>query len=311
MDTYDVAIVGGGPAGLAAAIYASSEGLRAVVIEKHRLGGQIRTSSNVENYTGFPSISGPELTARSVQQAAKFGTKFIRGTVIGFNTTGRPRYLFLSDGRQIAFRSMIIAAGMTYKHLNIPTLNIYEGKGVFYGSGVIEQANQCYSENVIVVGGANSAGQAAMHLSQFAKRVTILLRGNDICKSMSAYLVRKIQNTPNIHIQYNSEIIDATGEDSLRSVTLRTNGEIHILNCHSVYVFIGAIPCTEWVQQLVACDTNGFIKVDSTNQTSLSGIYAVGDAVSGSLKRLAVAVGSGSNVVHYIHQYLEVNNETG
>lgn len=305
--TYDVAIVGGGPAGLASAVYASSEGLSTLVIERNRWGGQARTSSKIENYTGFPEISGPELTARAVRQAAKFGTKFISGNVIGFDITcnGREhRHLHLEDGRTIGFRSMVIAAGMSYKKLDIPNLNVFEGTGVFYGSGVIEQADQCFSKDVIVVGGANSAGQAAMHLSQFARSVTILIRGNDLRKSMSEYLVRKIENTPNIKIWHNSEIIDASGYDSLHQVHINRAGDLIIVPCHSVYVFIGAIPSTAWVSCLVDCDEYGFIKVDSSYQTSVSGIFAVGDARAGSIKRVATAVGSGSEVVYHIHRYL-------
>lgn len=305
--TYDVAIVGGGPAGLAAAVYASSEGLSSVVIEKHRWGGQARTSSKIENYTGFPEISGPELTARSVRQAAKFGTKFLNAEVVSFDIIrngSEHRHLHLADGRYIAFRSMVIAAGMRYKKLDIPELNRFEGTGVFYGSGVIEQADQCYAQDVFVVGGANSAGQAAMHLSQFARNVTILIRGDNIRKSMSEYLVRKIENTPNIRIWYHSQIVDAAGYDSLHQVYVKTGDTINIYPCHSVYVFIGAVPSTDWVSDLVDCDDYGFIKVDGMYQTNVPGIFAVGDARSGSVKRVATAVGSGSEVVSYIHRYL-------
>lgn len=301
---YDVAIIGGGPAGLAAAVYASSEGLTSVVIEKNRWGGQARTSSKIENYTGFPEISGPELTTRSVRQAAKFGTKFLNAEVIGFDTGDDHRHLYLADGRSIAFRSMVIAAGMRYKKLPIDNLNKFEGSGVFYGSGVIEQANQCYARDVFVVGGANSAGQAAMHLSQFAHSVNILIRGYDVRKSMSEYLVRKIENTHNIHIWYGSEIVDAKGDSFLESVSVKMGDHIDYFACHSVYVFIGAVPSTDWVSHLVECDEYGFIKVDGAYQTNVPGIFAVGDVRSGSVKRIATAVGSGSEVVSYIHRYL-------
>lgn len=304
---YDVAIVGGGPAGLAAAVYASSEGLKTLVIERQRWGGQARTSSLIENYTGFPAISGPELTARAVRQAAKFGTKFIAGNVTGFDIVSNGddhRHLLLEDGRTIAFRSLIIAAGMSYKKLPIPNLNKFEGSGVFYGSGVIEQANECYARDVFVIGGANSAGQAAMHLSQFANNVTILIRGDDIRKSMSEYLVKKIEDTPNIRIWTRSEITDASGYDKLYEVHIDRDGDPIIVPCHSVYIFIGAIPATNWVNHLVDCDDYGFIKVDTSYQTSVAGIFAVGDARSGSVKRIATAVGSGSEVVSHIHKYL-------
>lgn len=304
---YDVAIVGGGPAGLAAAVYASSEGLSAIVIEKNQWGGQARTSSKIENYTGFPEISGPELTARAVRQAAKFGTKFLNATVTSFDIISNGiehRHLHLADGRSIQFRSMVIAAGMSYKKLPIPNLNKFEGEGVFYGSGVIEQANECLAKDVFVVGGANSAGQAAMHLSQFAQTVNILIRGDNIRKSMSEYLVKKIEAQPNINIWYNSEVIDAAGDTFLESVTVRV-GSTHIIAvCHSVYVFIGAVPATTWINNLVACDAYGFIIVDGSYQTSVAGIFAVGDARAGSIKRVATAVGSGSEVVSRIHEYL-------
>lgn len=302
--THDVAIVGGGPAGLAAAVYASSEGLRAVVVERNRLGGQARTSSKIENYTGFPEISGPELTARSVRQAAKFGTKFITGDVVSFDTNDDCRHLHLADGRTIGFRSLIIAAGMRYKRLDIPRLNVFENSGVFYGSGVIGNADACYAKDVFVVGGANSAGQAAMHLSQFARNVIILIRGNDIRKSMSEYLVRKIENTANIEIWTQSAIVNAGGVNQLDYVMVNKNGTIEVKQCHSVYVFIGAVPATEWVSHLVDCDEYGFIKVNAAYETNVPGIYAVGDARSGSVKRIATAVGSGSEVIHHIHRYL-------
>jgi thioredoxin reductase (NADPH) len=304
---YDVAIVGAGPAGLAAAVYASSEGLSTIIVDKGRWGGQARTSSMIENYTGFPQISGPELTARAVQQAAKFGTKFIRAQVTGFDIIrngDEHRHLHLLDGRTIQFRSLVIAAGMSYKKLPIEKLNRYEGSGVFYGTGVIEQANACLAKDVFVVGGANSAGQAAMHLSQFARTVTILIRGTDIRKSMSEYLVKKLENQPNIRVWYQSEIVDASGNDTLESVTINKAGEIIVAECHSVYMFIGAVPATDWVSHLITCDPYGFITVDGNYQTNVPGIFAVGDARANSIKRVAVAVGSGSEVVSHIHRYL-------
>lgn len=305
--TYDVAIVGGGPAGLASAVCASSEGLSTLVIERNRWGGQARTSNKIENYTGFPEISGPELTARAVRQAAKFGTKFISGNVIGFDIAcngSDHRHLHLEDGRTIAFKSMVIAAGMSYKKLDIPELNAHEGSVVFYGSGVIEQADHCLGKSVFVVGGANSAGQAAMHLSQFAHNVIILIRGDDIRKSMSEYLVRKIENTPNIEVWTRSQVVDAHIAKNWREIIVDKAGMLVIAECHSVYVFIGAVPPTDWVSCLVDCDEYGFIKVDGSYQTSVKGIFAVGDARSGSIKRVATAVGSGSEVVHHIHRYL-------
>lgn len=305
---YDVAIVGGGPAGLAAAVYASSEGLSTIVIEKNRWGGQIRNSSMIENYTGFPSISGPELTARAVRQAAKFGTKFLNAAVIGFDTEITDhRHIYLEDGRTVGFKSMVIAAGMSYKKLDIPSLNKYEGKGVFYGSGVLEHV--CNAQDVFVVGGANSAGQAAIHFAETAKSVNILIRGDNIRKSMSEYLVRKIEATSNIHVWERSEIIGAGGNDTLATVYIKIGNDedpVYTFNCHSVYVFIGAIPATDWVNHLVDCDDYGFIKVDNTYQTSVIGIYCVGDARSGSVKRVATAVGSGSEVISYVHKYLGV-----
>lgn len=304
---YDVAIIGGGPAGLAAAVYASSEGLATVVIEENRWGGQIRNSSMVENYTGFPEISGPELTARSVRQAAKFGTKFLNARVLGFDTciADQHRHLYLRDGRTIGFKSMVIATGMTYKKLDIPTLNKFEGNGVYYGSNVLDTAHACLSKDVFVVGGANSAGQAAVHLAETAKTVNILIRGNNIRKSMSEYLVRKIENTANIFVWKECEIIDAAGSDMLESITVRFNpDDIITFACHGVYIFIGAIPATHWVNHLIDCDDYGFIKVDNTYQTSVRGIYAVGDVRAGSVKRVATAVGSGSEVISYIHKYL-------
>jgi len=304
---YDVAIVGGGPAGLAASIYASSEGLKAAVINAGPLGGQIRTSSMVENFAGFPKITGPKLIARMVRQSRKFGTTFIDGRVTQFEIVQNGhehRMLDLDNGTSVHFRSMVIATGMAYKKLAIPSLNQFVDAGVYYGNGVIESADECLAKDVFVVGGANSAGQAALHLAQYARSVTILIRGTDIRKSMSEYLVRKIEKTANIKVWCESEIIGAEGDTILRKVHIRTKNGIVESECHSVYIFIGAIPATGWLNHLVACDAYGFINVTNHYETNVAGIYAVGDVRSESIKRVATAVGSGSEVIAYIHKYL-------
>lgn len=303
---YDVAVVGGGPSGLASAIYAASEGLKTLVIEKQQLGGQIRNSSAVENYMGFPKITGHELTMRAVHQAARFGAIFKKGSVGSFDleATHAHRHLYLDNGEQIGFKSLIIAAGMTYKRLNIPNLDRYEGNGVFYGSNVVENADACWSQDVFVVGGANSAGQAAMHLSQFARSVIILIRGNDIRAGMSEYLVKKIENTPNIQVWTRSQVIDAIGTSTLHEITIKRDHMKVYAPCHSMYVFIGAIPATQWVNHLVKCDDHGFICVDSRYQTNIEGVFAIGDARNSPVKRVAGAVGSGSEVISSVHAYL-------
>ena len=301
---YDVAIIGGGPAGLASAVYAGSEGLSTVVIEANKLGGQAGTSSAIKNYMGFEKISGPQLTARSVRQAKRFGVAFMMDRVMSFDRVGTERNLYLASGKEVQYRALVIAAGVQYRMLDIPTLNRYTGESVFYGSGVIEQAKQCAGKDVYIVGGANSAGQAAMHLSKYARSVTILIRSNDIRKGMSEYLVQEIENTSNIAVWTNSSIVNAEGHDSLDHIHVMRDGVECCVVCHSVYVFIGAKPNTEWLQPHIACSNDGYIHVNAQMMTNCDGIFAVGDIRAGSVKRVAGAVGDAAYVMPHIHAYL-------
>lgn len=276
--------------------------MKTLVIESNKLGGQIVHSSAIKNYLGFPKISGPKLIARSVRQAKMFGAEFIQGKIVSFDKTNYKVYL--DDGREYTYRAFVIAAGVSYRMLNIPALNKYTGDKVFYGSGVIDQAQSCKGKDVFIVGGANSAGQAAIHLAQTARTVTILIRGSDIRKAMSEYLAQEVENTSNIAVWTNSEIVDADGHDSLDHIHICKDGITLCIKCHSVYVFIGAKPATEWLQPYIACSTDGYIHVDTCGMTNCTGIFAIGDIVAGSVKRVAAAVGQGSTVVSFIHQYL-------
>lgn len=301
MQTYDVLICGGGPAGLSAAVYASSEGLSTLVVEANRFGGQAATSSAIKNYMGFEKISGPELAAQSVRQAAKFGTHFKKDTLVQFDDG----IATFASGDQVGYKALILATGVSYRQLNISTLNRYTGETVFYGSGVIEQAHACTGKTVFVVGGANSAGQAAMYLSQFAAKVILLVRGDNIRKGMSEYLVKEIETNSKIDVWLNSEIVDADDHNNaLSHIHVKKDGLELCVECHSVYVFIGAKPSTDWIKDRIECSNDGYVCVNQQYMTNVPGVFAIGDIVAGSIKRVAAAVGAGAIAISYVHQYL-------
>jgi thioredoxin reductase (NADPH) len=319
-EVYDLAIVGAGPAGLSAAVYGASEGLRTVVVEPKAIGGQAGTSSMIRNYLGFPrGVSGSELTFRAWEQALLFGTQFVfTQHATGLSERGSERVISLSDGSDVVARAVIVAAGVDYRRLGIPSLDRLVGVGVFYGAAGAE-APAMAGEEVYVVGGANSAGQAALHLAKFASRVTLLVRGNSLEQSMSTYLITQVRDTPNIEVRLRTQVVDGHGADRLESLTLEEvgTGRRDEVPAVAVFVLIGAGPRTEWLRDAVRCDDGGFVltgvdvpaaewpleRPPLPFETSLPGVFAVGDVRYGSVKRVASSVGEGSVAVGSVHQY--------
>ena len=324
---FDVVVVGAGPAGLAAGVYASSEGFSALVVEREAIGGQAGSSSRIRNYLGFSrGISGSELTQRAFQQAWVFGTTFLlMRDVVGLETGDEHHVLTLSEGTEVRARSVVLAMGVTYRRLEIPVLELLAGAGVFYGSSPAE-ARQFGGGEVFVVGGGNSAGQAAIHLSRYAARVTVLVRGPTLAATMSSYLRDEIAAVPNIQVAYNTEVTDARGEDRLESLTVRDSatGDERTVPADGLFVLIGARPHTEWLPPEIACDEHGFVltgpdighqsggpdwsrsRPPFMYETSAPGVFAVGDARARSVKRVAAAAGEGSVVIQQVHQHLEL-----
>ena len=314
--TYDVAVVGAGPAGLAAAVYAASEGLSTVVIEGNAPGGQAGTSSRIENYLGFPSgISGLELASRAQTQAQKFGARLaVSRSVVGVDCQSQPFTIKLDGDITVRARSLIIASGARYRRLAVPNYQRFEMDGIHYSATAIE-ARLCAGEEIVVVGGGNSAGQAAVYLSGYAKHVHILIRGPELEATMSEYLVHRIASSKHITLHANTEITDLAGDHHLRQVTWRNrvNGAMEQRTIENVFVMIGADPSTEWLGRCVQLDSKGFVITGhpdfvggkSPYQTSMPGIFAVGDVRSGSVKRVASGVGEGSVVIADIHAYLK------
>ena len=322
----DVVIVGAGPAGLAAAVYAASEGLDALVIEASSPGGQAGSSSRIENYLGFPmGISGQELAGMAFAQAEKFGAEVLiaRGAT-ALTCDRKPYRLEIGDGTGVAARTVIIATGAQYRKPDLPNLSSFEGAGVYYNATFME-AQLCGADEVIVVGGANSAGQAAVFLSQTASRVLMLVRGNGLADTMSRYLVHRIEGIANIDLQTNAEIVALEGNGHLEHVQCRDKrtGEIRRLDIRHVFMMTGAVPNTAWLSGCVAIDSKGFIKTgpdltrdDLTTarwplerpphllETSLPGVFAVGDVRGGNVKRVASAVGEGSIAISFVHRAL-------
>lgn len=309
----DVAIVGAGPAGLAAAVYAASEGLRTVVVECEALGGQAGTSSLIRNYLGFPrGISGAELAQRAYQQAWLFGAKYVFAReVTGLTARGEGRILTLSDGREITARAVIIATGATYRRIGIPNLERFLNAGVFYTS--MTDSRVIKGHDVHVIGGGNSAGQAVVYLAEHARRVTLLVRGDSIGRTMSDYLVQQIRHLPNVEVRLNTEVIDGGGDGVLEYITTRDrrSGQTGRERVEWLFVLIGAQPHTEWLDGVVRRDRHGFILTGPDVgaslhfETSLPGVFAIGDVRAGSIKRVASAVGEGGVAMHFIHEYLE------
>lgn len=320
-EVYDLAIVGAGPAGLAAAVYGASEGLRTVVLEPDAIGGQAGTSSLIRNYLGFPrGISGGGLAHRAWEQAVLFGAQFVfMHEVVGLSPRGDDRVMALGDGSQAAARAVIIASGVAYRRLGIPALDGLIGAGVFYGAPGVE-APAMAGQQVCVVGGANSAGQAALHLAKFASRVTLLVRGESLGSSMSDYLITQLNATPNIEFRLRTRVADGHGLTRLEALTLEDvrTGQREPVPCAAVFVLIGAEPRTQWLRDLVKVDDRGFILTDRDVpqsawplprpplpfETSLPGVFAAGDVRYGSVKRVAGAVGEGSVAVGSVHEYL-------
>lgn len=310
---YDLLIVGGGPAGVAASVYAGSEGLCALAIEDTAIGGQAGTSSRIENYLGFPTgISGTDLVFRGQIQAMKFGTRFAMPRRIE-HLERRDDGAFcatLEDGDQVCARSVLVATGVQYRKLPIARLEEFEGAGLFYAATDME-ARFCRNTDAVVIGGGNSAGQAAMYLSRSAGHVHVVVRGKSLAASMSSYLSERLEADPRITIHYDAEVTALDGDGHLETVTLRTGDSTREVASRALFIMIGAAPNTQWLSNLVQTDAKGFVltgsAVDRTSpyETSCAGIYAVGDVRSGSIKRVASAVGEGSVVVSEVWNYLD------
>jgi thioredoxin reductase (NADPH) len=321
----DLIVVGAGPAGLAAAVYAASEGLSVLVIEKTAPGGQTGSSSKIENYLGFPTgVSGRDLAARAIAQSEKFGAKImVARSVARLNCEELPYRVTLDDGQQFQTRTIVLATGAQYNKLDLPNLEAFAGKGIYYNATFME-AQACAGESAIVVGGGNSAGQAAVFLAQNTAGVQMMIRGPSLAATMSRYLIQRIEENPRIQVRYCSEITALSGGDHLEQVTWRakTTGAITTEPLRHVFVMTGASPKTPWLSQCVALDAKGFVltghdlaavqapvpwpllRPPRMLETSLPGVFAVGDARSGNVKRVAAAVGEGSIVVHHVHQTL-------
>lgn len=308
---FDLCVIGAGPGGLAAAVYGASEGLRTVVLEALAPGGQAGTSSKIENYLGFPvGISGQALAGRAQVQAMKFGASFgIARQVTSLKETKNYTFQIMTeDGPIIHARSVVIATGAQYRKPDLQNLEKYEGVGIYYAATAME-GSQCENEDVIVVGGGNSAGQAAMFLSAKCRTVHLFVRSHQLSDSMSDYLIGRIAATPKIKIHWETEIIKLHGEKMLEAVTWRDNrtGRTEEMKMKNVFLMIGANPNTSWISGCFELDEKGFIKTGFTSspfETSHPGIFAVGDVRSGSIKRVASAVGEGSVVIQMVHQYL-------
>jgi thioredoxin reductase (NADPH) len=323
---FDVAIVGSGPAGLAAAVNAASEGLSVAVVEGEVVGGQAGTTSLVRNYLGFPrGVSGADLAHRAFMQARLFGVQFLIARVVtGLRTEDGAHVLTLEDGSEVAARVVVLAMGVSYRRMQIPSVDALLGRGVYYGAATTEAAG-LLGEDVLVVGGANSAGQAAVHLARFAAHVTLVVRGPSLAAGMSDYLVREIAVHPNLSVGLSTEIADARGDATgrLRSAVLRdrTVGTAEEVPAAAIFALIGSAPRTAWLPETVMRDPHGFVVTGaalgpvtarSSNSpfgTSLAGVFAVGDVRADSIKRVASAVGEGSAAIRFVHEYLAVLRE--
>jgi thioredoxin reductase (NADPH) len=323
---YDLAIVGGGPAGLAAAVYGASEGLHTVIIEREAPGGQAGMSSRIENYLGFPSgLSGADLARRAVVQAQRFGVEILSPQeAVGIRTEGSYRIIKLADGNEISCHALMIASGVQWRRLEAPGIDKLQGAGVYYGGGATE-ALTCKGETVYVVGGANSAGQAAMNFSKYAARVVILVRGDSLSSTMSQYLIDQIQDTPNIQLWAHASVAEVHGDTHLEEVSVLCSdtNKVERVPANAMFIFIGALPRTDWLANLVERDDRGFILTGPDLlwngerpkgwtlerdpfllETNIPGLFDVGDVRHGSVKRVASGVGEGSVAVQFIHQYL-------
>ena len=322
---YDLAIVGGGPAGLAAAVYGASEGLKTVMIEREAPGGQAGMSSRIENYLGFPSgLSGGALARRAVVQARRFGVEILSAEATAIRLDGPYRLLKLGDGAELSCHALLVATGVQWRKLDAPGVERLTGAGIYYGAAMTE-AMSSKGEDVFIVGGANSAGQAAMYFSKYARRVVVLVRGSSLAASMSQYLIKQLRETTNIQIEFDSSVVEAHGQDHLEAISVHhtVSNEVNKVPANSLFIMIGAAPNTSWLADIVERDEHGFIlsgpdlmrdgkrpkgwQVDRDPgllETNVPGIFVVGDVRHGSVKRVASGVGEGSVAISFVHQYL-------
>ena len=322
---YDVVIIGSGPAGLGAAVYAASEGLRTVVVERAAAGGQAGQSSRIENYLGFPDgVSGDQLTDRARRQALRFGAELLTArTVVGLQVRGPAREVLLDDGSSVLTHAVVLATGVSYRQLEATGADELVGRGVYYGSSAT-QAESCQGDHVIVVGGANSAGQAAVYFSRFAAKVTMAVRGDSLEKSMSSYLIEQIAGVSNIEVRLNTSVQGCSGNDRLQCVTFVDHGGgQEVVDSGHLFVFIGAAPLTDWLPPSLVRDASGFVITGSALtaggkrpaswdlerepyllESSIPGVFVAGDVRAQSVKRVASAVGEGALAVTLVHRYL-------
>ena len=323
---YDFVIVGGGPAGLAAAVYGASEGLKTLLVERQAPGGQAGMSSRIENYLGFPSgLTGADLARRAFTQARRFGAEILSPQeAVGLRVDGPYRFIKLRDGSEISCHALLIASGLSWRKLDIPGAERLQEAGVYYGAAMTE-AQLCAGEDVYLVGGANSAGQAAVYFAQFARSVTILVRSDSLQKGMSQYLIDQIRQVENIYVEIQSEVVEVHGEDHLESITIlnQETGETKTVPTTALFIFIGAVPCTAWLRGKLPMDDRGYLLTGTLLprdgdgpkgwkeerdpflfESIIPGVFAAGDTRHASIKRVASAVGEGSITVQMVHQYL-------
>ena len=322
-DFYDLIIVGAGPAGLAAAVYGASEGLHTLVVEPEAPGGQAGTTSRIENYLGFPAgITGADMGRRAHIQATRFGAEFVTQRATGLRVDGQYRFIQLGDGREVSSHVVLLAPGVQYRKLEVPGGDLLTGRGIYYGAALVEAAS-CKDEEVFVVGGANSAGQAALYFSKYARNVSMLVRGKGLTATMSKYLIDEIDRTSNIVVRPGTQVLEALGNDHLEQIRISGPEGEQTISAASLFVFIGAAPRTEWLPSSVMRDDKGFLlagpdlrlegkmtpiwkesREPFLLESSVPGVFVAGDVRHGSVKRVASAVGEGSIAVQFVHQYL-------
>jgi thioredoxin reductase (NADPH) len=325
-DRYDLAVVGAGPAGLSAAVYAASEGVRTVLIEREAFGGQAGTTARIRNYLGFPrGISGRRLARRARRQAVLFGADLLVGDATGLRPEERDRVVELRDGVKVVAGAVVIATGVSYRRLGVPAVEELVGAGVFYGAAMMTEAPALQGEDVVVVGAGNSAGQAAVHLARFASRVLLVARGESLEESMSAYLIDELRSLENVTVRLRTRVVHAAGSGRLEQVALATagSGASDTVRASALFILIGAEPRTDWLAGVLERDANGFVvtgrdvrrqgaadadrrppREPFSYESSLPGVFAIGDVRASSSKRIAAAVGEGSVAVGMLHQYL-------
>ncbi len=323
LDFYDLVIIGGGPAGLAAAVYGSSEGLKTLVVEPEAPGGQAGSSSRIENYLGFPAgVSGEDLARRATMQATRFGTEFITQRATGIASKDQYHHIALGDDREVNCRVCMLSTGVHWRRLDVPGADRLLNAGVYYGA-TLSEAPTCTNEEIFIVGGANSAGQAAMHFAKFARKVTMLVRAPSLGDSMSKYLIDQIAETSNIEVETGAEVREVSGDSHLECIAVSKDGQVTQRQASSLFIFIGAAPKTNWLPDCILRDEHGFVLAGPDLrrggklpagwgedrdpyllETSVPGIFVAGDVRYGSVKRVASSVGEGSIAVQFMHQYL-------